>query len=72
MALIDDNRQLAGAIFLNRVIRSTYDLLGTLSAWNDARATRKALTALTARELDDIGLSRADIDLICERGGSRF
>ena len=72
MAIIDDNRQLAGAIFINRVIRSTYDVFGSLSAWNDARVTRKALSKLSARELDDIGLTRADIDLISERGGSRF
>ncbi|MBY6003413.1 DUF1127 domain-containing protein [Salipiger bermudensis] len=29
--------------------------------WNDARLTRKSLEALTDRELDDIGLTRADI-----------
>jgi len=29
--------------------------------WNDARATRKALSSLSDRELDDIGLSRGDI-----------
>ncbi len=31
------------------------------AAWNDARVTRKALEALTDRELDDLGLSRADV-----------
>lgn len=32
--------------------------------WNDARLTRKSLNALTDRELDDIGLTRGDIELI--------
>ncbi|MEI4261285.1 DUF1127 domain-containing protein [Roseovarius sp. D0-M9] len=30
-------------------------------AWNDVRATRKALSVLSDRELEDIGLTRADI-----------
>ncbi len=39
-------------------------LFAALSAWNDARATRKALSALTDRELEDIGLSRGDISRV--------
>ena len=37
-------------------------LVGRIAAWNDARVTRKALSALTDRELDDLGLHRGDID----------
>ncbi|EPX80759.1 DUF1127 domain-containing protein [Litoreibacter arenae] len=36
-------------------------LIGAVAAWNDRRVTRNALSALTARELDDIGLTRGDI-----------
>lgn len=36
-------------------------LVARLSSWNDARVTRKALSALSDRELSDIGLERADI-----------
>jgi len=39
-------------------------LVGLFADWNDARMTRKSLSALTARELDDIGLVRGDIDAI--------
>ncbi len=39
-------------------------LMGRLSAWNDARRTRNALAQLSSHELDDIGLSRGDIDNI--------
>ncbi len=35
-----------------------------LQAWISARETRKALSRLSERELDDIGLCRADIDTI--------
>lgn len=47
------------------------NILGSLAAWNDARVTRKSLSKLSARELDDIGLHRGDIDEIAQRG-SRF
>lgn len=38
-----------------------------LISWNDRRATRNALTHLSDRELDDIGLSRGDIDRVANR-----
>ncbi|MEW9919258.1 DUF1127 domain-containing protein [Marimonas sp. MJW-29] len=38
--------------------------LATVVAWNDARVTRKALSALSDRELEDIGLVRGDIDMV--------
>ena len=34
---------------------------------NDARATRKALSKLSDRELDDIGLTRGDIDAVARK-----
>ena len=39
-------------------------LSGAIATWNDSRKTRKALSNLSDRELEDIGLSRADIDTI--------
>ncbi|SDW13685.1 DUF1127 domain-containing protein [Litoreibacter albidus] len=36
-------------------------LFGAIAAWNDRRVTRNALSSLTARELEDIGLTRGDI-----------
>ena len=42
-------------------------MVSAFSAWNDARVTRNALSRLTDRELDDIGLTRADIDSIATR-----
>jgi len=37
------------------------DLVAALRDWNDRRVTRNALSALTSRELSDIGLSRGDV-----------
>lgn len=38
--------------------------INAIIAWNDTRVTRKALSKLTDRELDDIGLCRGDIESI--------
>ena len=38
--------------------------IAAIAQWNDARITRKALSQLSDRELDDIGLCRGDIDAI--------
>ncbi|MCB1334120.1 MAG: DUF1127 domain-containing protein [Roseivivax sp.] len=37
-------------------------VIAQLVAWNDARATRKALNRLSDHELSDIGLCRGDIE----------
>lgn len=37
------------------------NLFGSVVSWNDRRVTIKMLSTLTARELDDIGLTRSDI-----------
>jgi len=57
-----------GAIATYRVIQFVSTLLADIAAWNDARMTRNALGKLSDRELDDIGLSRGDIDLIDASG----
>lgn len=46
------------------VVAKTVSLLAT---WNDARVTRRELNRLSDRELDDIGLSRSDIERISRR-----
>ncbi|WP_134726813.1 DUF1127 domain-containing protein [Paracoccus luteus] len=35
-----------------------------ISSWADVRVTRNALNRLSDRELDDIGLSRSDIERV--------
>ncbi|MEO1140449.1 MAG: DUF1127 domain-containing protein [Pseudomonadota bacterium] len=43
---------------------SLQSIVAAFAAWNDARITRNALSKLSDRELDDIGLSRSDIDRV--------
>lgn len=42
------------------------NMFATLGNWNDKRITRRELEQLSDRELDDIGLSRHDIDRAVE------
>ncbi len=53
------NRPLSAGISATRI---TSTLVAKIASWNDARVTRKSLSSLTNRELDDLGLCRGDID----------
>ena len=45
--------------FIGRIVASVV-------AWNDTRVTRNALSGLSDRELEDIGLIRGDIDSVAQ------
>ena len=65
MAAVETTRPAPfGAITTYRAINLLSNAAGAFSAWNDARVTRKALSKLSDRELDDIGLNRGDIEFI--------
>lgn len=65
MAFFDNTRTTyATASAVNRFSALAGTLIAKIVAWNDARVTRNALSELTDRELEDIGLSRADIDAV--------
>ena len=66
MAVFETTRPVAGLSF-GRISSFFVSMFGAIAAWNDARVTRKSLSKLTARELDDIGLCYGDIDMIAER-----
>ncbi|MBR2655825.1 DUF1127 domain-containing protein [Yoonia sp.] len=67
MAIIETNRTAAG-VSAGRVTSVFASIMGAIATWNDARVTRNALSKLSARELDDIGLCFSDIDRIATRG----
>ena len=68
MAAIDTTRTAFGsATVANRFASLFTNLVATVVAWNDARVTRNALSALSDRELEDIGLIRGDIDDVAHR-----
>ncbi|WP_425045895.1 DUF1127 domain-containing protein [Primorskyibacter sp. S87] len=65
MAAFDTTRTTYGSHGLvGRIAEKASVFFGTVVNWNDARVTRKALSALTDRELEDIGLNRCDIDAV--------
>lgn len=41
-----------------------FNVFSRLVAWNEARRTRKVLSSLSDRELEDIGLTRGDIETL--------
>ncbi|KHA51563.1 DUF1127 domain-containing protein [Sulfitobacter geojensis] len=64
MAAFDTSRPVYGSTsavssFITRSISAVV-------AWNDSRVTRSALSSLSDRELDDIGLVRGDIDAVAQ------
>ena len=67
MASIENHRTATG-LSAGSILAFVARGAGAITAWNDARITRKSLSKLTARELDDIGLTFADIDVIATRG----
>ncbi len=67
MATFATNRTTAG-MPVGRITKLFLSTFAAIAAWNDARITRNALSKLSARELDDIGLCVGDIDTIATRG----
>jgi len=67
MAVFDTTRTSYGSQSLvSRFFAQMATVTAAIAAWNDARVTRKALSSLSDRELEDIGLVRGDIDLVAE------
>lgn len=65
MAAFDTSRTTYGSHGLFGRIGGLFsELLGMIASWNDARVTRNALSGLTDRELEDIGMVRGDIDAV--------
>ncbi|MBS8226602.1 DUF1127 domain-containing protein [Vannielia litorea] len=61
MAFFDATTRASGSTFAGKLAHFLTRPAGVIADWNDRRVTRKALSKLTDRELDDIGLTRADV-----------
>lgn len=66
MAAYETSRPAQGLVG-GRVSSFISSLVADYAAWNDARVTRKALSKLSDRELDDIGLTRGDVEMFSAR-----
>ena len=65
MAAFDQTRTYSDGYALStRVYVSVLHLIEAVADWRDAGQTRKTLSALSDRELDDIGLARSDISRV--------
>ncbi len=65
MAAIDAPRMIyVSTGFLGRIGTAIASAIASVILWNDARVTRNALSGLSDRQLDDIGLVRGDIDAL--------
>jgi len=69
MAALETFRSPAAAPMRGAFHRFVVHASTALKDWNDARVTRKALSQLSARELDDIGLIPGDIDALSRKIG---
>lgn len=67
MAFFTQSRPVADGVFGGVFGLSFADFWAQLATWNDRRITRNQLMKLSDRELDDIGLCRADIDTVVAR-----
>jgi len=67
MATFDTTRTTYGSATVgSRLSSYVSNMFAAVVAWNDARVTRNALSSLSDRELEDIGLSRGDIAAVAE------
>ena len=69
MAILDFTRSASRSVtIVDRFHTLISKLLADFHVWNDTRRTNKILSRLSAQELDDIGLTRGDIDVILRKG----
>ena len=67
MALLDFTRSPSRSVAADRFHSFVATSIAAFAAWNDSRRTRNSLNQLSSYELEDIGLSRGDIDLIVRK-----
>lgn len=64
MAHYDNTRSAPlGAVAAQDAARGAGSVFAKIAAWYESYQTRRALSRLSDRELNDIGLSRSDINL---------
>lgn len=65
MAILETVRPITfGTRFATRLTAAVSAVVLRINEWNSARATRRALNSLSDLHLEDIGITRADIDSI--------
>jgi uncharacterized protein YjiS (DUF1127 family) len=67
MAFLDTSRSTTPCTPRSAVAQFFAAMFNAITSWNDTRITRKVLSQLSMRELNDIGLAPGDIDRISRR-----
>ena len=67
MAFLDISHTTTFTTSSNIILKFIISMFDKLIKWNDSRITRNALSQLSERELNDIGLVPGDIDRISRR-----
>ena len=67
MAFLDTSRSTTFSTPSSVVAKFFTAIFAAVASWNDTRVTRNALSQLSMRELNDIGLAPGDIDRISRR-----
>jgi len=67
MAFLDVSHITTFRTSSNIILKFFLSMFDKLIKWNDSRITRNALSQLSVRELNDIGLVPGDIDRISRR-----
>ena len=67
MAFLDTSRSTTFSTPSSVVAKFLTAMFAAVASWNDTRVTRTALSQLSMRELNDIGLAPGDIDHISRR-----
>ena len=57
-----------GAITIHRIVTAFAGVAARFRAWNNYRRTLNALRALSPNQLDDIGLTMADVESFGRKG----
>jgi uncharacterized protein YjiS (DUF1127 family) len=57
-----------GAITIHRMVTAVSGVAENLRAWNETRRTINALRALSPAQLDDIGLTRSQVEDFGRKG----
>lgn len=69
MAMIETNNELPlGAITTHRIVAKLSETIAAVEGWIEARRTESVLRALSPEQLEDIGLTRADVETLAKSG----
>ena len=64
MATFETNRSMTAGMAVGGVGTVVASITSAFVGWRDSRQTRRELSRLSDRELDDIGLTRGDIERV--------